>query len=179
MENMKRELSLKDKTGQFDEDYSLNFTKLFPSASVNYQWKERVAFNLAYSKRIERTTTFKMNPFPEREHSETLEQGDPNLQPELIDQVELAVNIKTKKGNDYFSSIYYRNINHLINRVNTVYNDTILNRIYSNVGTAKAFGREMGVEYSIGKKLKVFSSSNFLIILALSFSVSSLILAIF
>lgn len=161
MENMTRELSLKDKTGQIDEDYRLNFNKLFPSASLDYQWKERVAFNLAYSKRIERTTTFKMNPFPEREHSETLEQGDPNLQPELIDQVELGVNLKTKKGNSYFSSLYYRNVNHLINRVNTVYNDTILNRIYSNVGTAKAFGREMGSEYSIGKKLNVFYSSNF------------------
>ena len=35
-----------------------------------------------------------MNPFPEREHSETLEQGDPNLRPELIDQVELGINFK-------------------------------------------------------------------------------------
>ncbi len=161
LENMKRDLSLKDKTGQLDEDYSLDFTKLFPSASVNYKWKDNVSFQLAYSKRIERTTTFKMNPFPEREHSETLEQGDPNLHPELIDQVELSVNYTNKKGNNIFSSLYYRNVNHLINRVNTVYNDTILNRIYSNVGNAKLIGRESGGEYKIGKKLKIMASSNF------------------
>ena len=158
---MKRDLSLKDKTGQLDEDYSLDFAKLFPSASVNYKWKDNVSFQLAYSKRIERTTTFKMNPFPEREHSETLEQGDPNLHPELIDQVELSVNYQNKKGNNIFSSLYYRNVNHLINRVNTVYNDTILNRIYSNVGNAKLIGRESGGEYKIGKKLKIMASSNF------------------
>jgi outer membrane receptor protein involved in Fe transport len=161
MENMHRDLSLKDKTGNLDEDYSLDFTKLFPSASIIYQRKDRLSFNLAYSKRIERTTTFKMNPFPEREHSETLEQGDPNLHPELIDQVELGVNYKTKKGNSIFSNFYYRNVNHLINRVNTVYNDTILNRIYSNVGNANVIGREMTADYPLSKKFKLLLSSNY------------------
>lgn len=160
-ENMDRDLSLKDKTGQLDERYSLNFNKLFPSANIQYQLKENLSLNLAYSKRIERTTTFKMNPFPEREHSETLEQGDPNLHPELIDQVELGINYKDKKDNRLFSSVYFRNVNHLINRVNTVYNDTILNRIYSNVGNAKVVGREMTMEYNLGKKIKILASSNF------------------
>ena len=161
LEKMQRELSLKDKTGELDENYSLDFTKLFPSASIYYQWRENLSLSLAFSKRIERTTTFKMNPFPEREHSETLEQGDPNLHPELIDQVEIGVNKKTKKGNSKFFKIYYRNVNHLINRVNTVYNDTLLNRIYSNVGNAKVIGRENGAEYNLSKRLKVFYSSNF------------------
>lgn len=161
MENMQRDLSLKDKTEKLDQDYSLGFTKFFPSASIIYQWKDGLSFNLAYSKRIERTTTFKMNPFPEREHSETLEQGDPNLHPELIDQVELGVNYKNKKGHNIFSSLYYRNVNHLINRVNTVYNDTILNRIYSNVGNAKIIGREMTADYTLSKKFKLLISSNY------------------
>lgn len=160
-ENMDRDLSLKDKTGQLDERYLLNFNMLFPSANIQYQLKENLSLNLAYSKRIERTTTFKMNPFPEREHSETLEQGDPNLHPELIDQVELGINYKDKKDNRLFSSVYFRNVNHLINRVNTVYNDTILNRIYSNVGNAKVVGREMTMEYNLGKKIKILASSNF------------------
>ena len=161
MENMDRNLSLNDKTGQLDESYLLNFTKLFPTASIHYQLKEHLSINMAYSKRIERTTTFKMNPFPEREHSETLEQGDPNLHPELIDQVEFGINKKTKKGNSRFFRIYYRSVKDLINRVNTVYNDTILNRIYSNVGNAKVIGRENGGEYNLGKKLKIFYSTSF------------------
>ena len=158
---MDRNLSLNDKTGQLDESFTMNFTKLFPSASIHYQLKENLSINMAYSKRIERTTTFKMNPFPEREHSETLEQGDPNLHPELIDQVEFGINKKTKKGNSRFFRIYYRSIKDLINRVNTVYNDTILNRIYSNVGNAKVIGRENGGEYNLGKKLKIFYSTSF------------------
>ncbi len=161
MENMVRDLSLKDKAGQIDQNYTLQFTKLFPSASIHYKWKEKLSLDLAYSKRVERTTTFKMNPFPEREHSETLEQGDPNLHPEIIDQVELGIDYKNKDGNSMYSTLYYRNVDHLINRVNTVYNDTILNRIYSNVGKAKIIGREMTREFTINKKLKIFLSSNF------------------
>ena len=160
LESMDRDLYLKDKTGQVDEKYSLNFNKLFPSASINYQWKDNISLGLSYSKRIDRTTTFKMNPFPEREHSETLEQGDPQLHPELTDQVEFGVSYKTKKGNQLNSSLYYRNTDHLINRVNTVYNDTILNRIYSNVGKAQVLGREFNAEYAFGKKFKIFSSMN-------------------
>lgn len=160
LENMERELNLKDKTGFLDEDYSLGFTKLFPSASLNYEVNENTNIKLAYSKRIERTTTFKMNPFPEREHSETLEQGDPNLHPELIDQVEVGFNFKNNNGDSFFSNIYYRNVDNLINRVNTIYNDTILNRIYSNVGNAKAFGGELGSEFTVAKKLKTFASFN-------------------
>ena len=160
LENMERELNLTDKTGFLDEDYSLGFIKLFPSASLNYEVNENTNIKLAYSKRIERTTTFKMNPFPEREHSETLEQGDPNLHPELIDQVEVGFNFKNNNGDSFFSNIYYRNVNNLINRVNTIYNDTILNRIYSNVGNAKAFGGELGTEFTVAKKLKTFASFN-------------------
>ena len=160
LENMERELNLTDKTGFLDEDYSLGFIKLFPSASLNYEVNENTNIKLAYSKRIERTTTFKMNPFPEREHSETLEQGDPNLHPELIDQVEVGFNFKNNNGDSFFSNIYYRNVDYLINRVNTIYNDTILNRIYSNVGNAKAFGGELGTEFTVAKKLKTFASFN-------------------
>ena len=51
-------------------------------------------------------------------------------------------------------------MDNLINRVNTIYNDTILNRIYSNVGNAKAFGGELGTEFTVAKKLKTFASFN-------------------
>ena len=160
LEQMQRDLSLKDKTGTLDEDYALNFTKLFPSANVSFALNDASNLKLTYSKRIERTTTFKMNPFPEREHSETLEQGDPNLKPELIDQIELGFDHKNDRGNTLFTTLYYRKVDQLINRVNTVYNDTILNRIYSNVGKGNTLGLEVGTEFTVGENWKNFASFN-------------------
>ncbi len=160
LEIMDREFRLQDRTNTFDETFTFDFVKLFPSASLQYAVTDNTAIKAAYSKRVERTTTFKMNPFPEREHSETLEQGDPNLRPEFIDLVELGVTKKLKAGNSVFATGYFRHVDNVVNRVNTVFNDTILNRIYSNVGDAKAIGLEVGATFKPTKKWTNFIGAN-------------------
>lgn len=160
LEAMDRTLELKDKANTIDQTYNYDFVKLYPSASLQYAINNKTSVKAAYSKRVERTTTFKMNPFPEREHSETLEQGDPNLKPEFIDLVELGVTQKINGGHSIFATTYYRNIKNLVNRVNTVYNDTILNRIYSNVGSAKAIGLEVGAQVKPTKNWSNFVGAN-------------------
>lgn len=67
---------MKDKTNTIDETLIYDFVKLYPSASLQFEVDEKTKIKAAYSKRVERNSTFKMNPFAEREHSETLEQGD-------------------------------------------------------------------------------------------------------
>lgn len=160
VEAMDRIFDLRDKLGVVDTTYAYDFIKPFPSASVQYTLKNRVKVKAAYSKRIERTTTFKMNPFPEREHSETLEQGDPTLRPEFIDLLELGVSKHLGKGNSIFATTYYRNTKNVVNRVNTIYNDTILNRIYSNVGDALALGLEVGAQLKPTKNWSNFVGFN-------------------
>ena len=146
LEVMDREFRLQDRNNTIDETLNFDFVKLYPSASAQYAVNAKTNVKAAYSRRVERTTTFKMNPFPEREHSETLEQGDANLRPEFIDLVELGVTKRLKRGNSIYATGYFRHVENVINRVNTVFNDTILNRIYSNVGDAKAIGVELGAE---------------------------------
>ncbi len=160
VEIMNRTLELKDKANTIDETFDYDFTKLYPSASIQYRVNEKTNIKAAYSKRVSRTTTFKMNPFPEREHSETLEQGDAELKPEFIDLFELGITKKIKGGNSIFATTYYRNVKNLVNRVNTVYNDTILNRIYSNVGNGKAIGLEVGTQLKPTKNWHNFIGAN-------------------
>ena len=128
-----------------DTMYRYDFVKLYPSVNLLYEPTDQFRLKAAYSKRVERTTTFKMNPFPEREHSETFEQGDPTLLPEFVDLVELGV-IQDFDNSSVFATAYFQNVQNLVNRVNTVYNDTILNRIYTNVGRAHSLGLEAGLE---------------------------------
>jgi len=159
LEYMDRKLDLRDKTGMLDTTYLYDFIQPFPSANLQYTINDNLRIKAAYSRRIERTTTFKMNPFPEREHSETLEQGDPRLLPEFIDLVELGV-ITDFGDNSVYATAYYRHVNNLVNRVNTVYNDTILNRIYSNVGVGRSIGMEAGTEIILTDRWKVFAGGN-------------------
>jgi outer membrane receptor protein involved in Fe transport len=160
LEVMDRSFRLKDKTNTIDETLIYDFVKLYPSASLQFEVDEKTKIKAAYSKRVERNSTFKMNPFAEREHSETLEQGDKNLRPEFIDLVELGVTKDLKGGNSIFATGYFRHVENVVNRVNTVYNDTILNRIYSNVGNAKAVGLEIGAEIKPTKSWSNFIGAN-------------------
>jgi iron complex outermembrane recepter protein len=157
-ETLNRDFELKDKANTINETLNYQFQKLFPSGALMYHFENENKLRLGYSKRVEHTTTFKMNPFPEREHSETLEQGDAELLPEFIDLAELTYSYKIKKLK-MFSTVYFRNVENLINRVNSVYNDTILNRIYSNVGNAKTIGLENGFDYK-QDKFSLFISTN-------------------
>ncbi len=159
MEVMDRDLELQDKAGTVDTLYNYDFIQPYPSFNLQYAVNDELRLKTAYSRRVERTTTFKMNPFPEREHSETLEQGDPTLLPEFINLVELGVE-KDFKDNSIFATAYFRDVKNLVNRVNTIYNDTILNRIYSNVGKAKAFGLEIGSESQLTDKWNLLLGGN-------------------
>ena len=161
VEAMDRDFDLRDKNNTIDTTYTYSFVRPFPSASIQYTTSKNTKLKAAYSKRIERTTTFKMNPFPEREHSETLEQGDPTLLPEFIDLVELGLTQNFKGGNSLFVTAYYRNVKNVVNRVNTVFNDTILNRIYSNVGRGEALGLELGAQLQASNNWSNFIGANF------------------
>lgn len=156
LETMDRDFDLRDKTNTIDTTYTYNFVKLYPSASAQYTSKNNTKYKVAYSKRVERTTTFKMNPFAEREHSETLEQGDPTLLPEFIDLVEAGVSKSFNNDYSIYATAFFRNTKNLVNRVNTVFNDTILNRIYSNVGRGRSLGFEMGSQLNPTEKWSNF-----------------------
>jgi outer membrane receptor protein involved in Fe transport len=147
--------------------YEFDFVKLFPSASIQYAVNNKTNLKAAYSKRVERTTTFKMNSFAEREHSEVFEQGDNTLRPEFIDLVELGFTKKIKGGNSVYATAYYRHIENVINRVNTLaYQpngaviDSIINRVYSNVGKSNAVGLEIGATIKPTKNWSNFVGAN-------------------
>jgi hypothetical protein len=112
-----------------------------------------------YSKRVQRNNNFELNPIPEREHSETLEQGDPNLLPQFIDLIESGINYTFKNGS-FFTTLYYQNIKNPIQRVNSVYTDTILNRLFTNAEKARQIGLELGITVKVNKWFTSYLGAN-------------------
>ncbi len=135
--------------------YELELLNLFPSLSVNYNTEKGFTWKGSYSRRIERTTTSMMNPFLSRRHSEVLEVGDPNLLPELVDAVEVGL-VKDFERHSFFANAYYRRVRDEINRVNTVYNDSILMRVYTNAGVSQVYGAELGADLEPTDRWKMY-----------------------
>jgi ferric enterobactin receptor len=126
----------------------LTLPSLFPSFIVRYDVKNKVVLKTSYTRRVKRTNNFELNPLPEREHAETLEQGDPNLLPELTGILEMGLEKSWQKGN-FFMTLYRQDIKNPIQRVNKVYNDTILNRVFTNATKALQIGMEVNLTNTI------------------------------
>jgi ferric enterobactin receptor len=137
----------------------LELSNFFPSANVLVDLGKELKGKAGYSRRVQRSTNNELNPYPEREHSETLEQGDPSIKPEFIGIYELGIVKDFKKGSFYWNA-YTQQITNIVNRVNSVYNDTILNRIFTNAGKAQLWGSEAGLTLSPFKKIKIFLGGN-------------------
>jgi ferric enterobactin receptor len=139
--------------------YQLNLSTLFPSANLLYTFNNDLKIKAGYSKRVQRSNSNELNPYPEREHSETLEQGDPHILPEFVNLTELGLTKGLKNGS-FFLTLYNQEIQHVVNRVNSVYNDTILNRIYTNAGNAQLWGVETGFNLTAWKWWNIFIGGN-------------------
>ncbi len=139
--------------------HELNLSNLFPSVSALYSINDNWKLKAGFSRRIERQSNNQLNPIPEREHSETLEIGDPDLKPELVNLAELGV-IKTFKNGYVFTTAYYRQSKDPMQRVNSVYADTILARVYTNVEKASALGFELGANLQLTNWWSLYLGGN-------------------
>jgi ferric enterobactin receptor len=141
------------------QPHKLSLSNLFPSANLVYTFNPTWNIKAGYSKRVQRNNNFELNPIPEREHSETLEQGDPDLLPQFVDLAEIGINRKLKTGS-FFATLYYQHIKNPIQRVNSVYADSILNRVFTNAKKARLYGLEMGSTLKASKRLNVYVGAN-------------------
>lgn len=141
------------------ETHNLDLSNLFPSVNLLYNLNMGLKFKAGYSRRIQRTNNYELNPIPEREHSETLEQGDPDLLPAFIDLAELGLTRTFSKGS-FFTTLYYQYTKNPIQRVNSVYADTILNRVFTNAERARSFGIEAGTNLQLLKWWSLYLGTN-------------------
>ncbi len=158
---LRYEYSQRDVKLSFDpKPHILNLSNLFPSASALYYLSSDVRLKAGYSRRIQRATNNQLNPIPEREHSETLEIGDPDLKPEFVDLAEIGIIKSFKSGGSLFVTGYYMHGKNPMQRVNSVYKDTILNRVYTNVESSESLGLETGLDINPASWWKLYLGAN-------------------
>lgn len=142
-----------------DDEFTLRLNNFFPSVNLLYHLKDDLTMRAGFSRRVQRSSNLALNPLPEREHSETLEQGDPNLLPEFVNLGEISLS-KQVGSSTLLATLYYQGIENIINRVNRVYADTILSRIYTNAGLAQRSGLELAADLKLTERWKLYLGGN-------------------
>jgi len=142
------------------QTHVLNLSNLFPSANLLYSIQPDLKLKAGFSRRIQRSTNNQLNPIPEREHSETLEMGDPDLKPEFVSLAELGLTKTFQDGGSVFVTAYLQASKDPVQRVNSIYADTILNRVYTNVEKGRSVGFELGADLHPTKWWALFFGGN-------------------
>jgi len=73
-----------------------SYNKLFPSVFLGYNPNNENMFNLSYSRRIERPSFERLNPFRFYLNSISYQEGNPFLQPQISDNLEITHTYKGK-----------------------------------------------------------------------------------
>jgi hypothetical protein len=74
--------------------FKKNYTKLFPTAYLNYAMNDDNSFTISCGRRIDRPSYLDLNPFKYIIDRYTIRQGNPYLQPVFTNNVELEYNYK-------------------------------------------------------------------------------------
>lgn len=149
--------SLTHKLGQ--SPYELNQLNFFPSVQGLWSISDDKELKLSYSKRIDRPTTKALSPFLNRRHSESIELGDPNLLPEITENVELGY-VKRFKNLSLTLTAYHSRVANKVFRINESYNRITLLRIYTNAGNTNSTGVEFTTDCQLTKWWRWYLSGN-------------------
>ena len=74
-------------SGDFDKK---NYTGLFPTINLNYEFSEDENITLGYNRRLSRPRSFFLNPFPSRASLTSVFQGNPDLDPSYSGKLDLG-----------------------------------------------------------------------------------------
>lgn len=102
--------------------FEKNYTSPFPTLHLSYQITDMQSAQLSYSRRINRPNMWTMMPNVDLSNPEHIRFGNPNIDPEYTDAVELGYSIILPKTT-IFTSAYYRQTNNRISWFNFLWTE--------------------------------------------------------
>lgn len=129
------------KTENGSDQFSNNYLKLFPSASIQLNLQSDESLKFGYSKRINRPDLEDLNPFVDITDALNPHGGNPYLKPEIIHILELNYN---KEWSNYSLSgnAFYRNANNTIRQYSILQENGVVLLQPQNIGNTVTYGLE-------------------------------------
>lgn len=148
---------------QTNETNPRDYLSLFPTTHFTYQVGSTNAIEWSYSRRIRRPGQRWLNPFLSLTDNRNFRTGNPNLNPEFTNSVELGY-LHHFPWLSLNSSIYYRHTENVIQRITTnVQTDSlqILLTMPMNLATENSYGLEFVANADITDWWKTNTNFNF------------------
>lgn len=131
------------------ESFGIDRWDYFPTVHLSYEFPKEHQIMGSYTRRIERSRGWFLEPFITYEDAYNVRKGNPGLLPEYIDSYEVSYLKKIGKENLVSLEGYYRITNNKVERIRSVYEGNIMMTMPENVG--KDFS--LGLEFTLSFKL--------------------------
>ena len=136
------------------------YLNLFPSAHFSYSLSESADLQLSYSRRVNRPRHWWLSPFFSFADARNFMSGNPNLNPEYTNSMELGYLKQWEKGN-LLSSVYYRHSTDIMRRILISDSVGFTRNFPVNLGDANAYGIEFSGTWEPLKWWSITGNSNF------------------
>ncbi len=141
------------------ETFKNPYTSFFPSASISVGPPQVLQIQMSYSRRINRPSYRRLNPFPSRADNQNFRLGNPFLKPEYIDVVELNFS-RFRKGRTLSVGTYYRQVNDKIQYFKYVREDGVSITTFKNSNQQKTYGLEFILSGMIRRNFRLMVNAN-------------------
>ena len=153
--------------GTTKEEFNIDFPlSLFPSVFVSQKLSEQDDLQFNYSRRINRPNFWQLFPFYDLADSLNISKGNPNLKPEFTNSFELSYSRTFKNRDNFLASVYFKNTNDLITRIQTLEDVPVIDTqawvlTFTNANRSYVSGLELISRNKLTKWWDVISNVNF------------------
>jgi outer membrane receptor protein involved in Fe transport len=139
---------------------------LFPSLFLSQKLSDNADLQLNYSRRINRPNFWQLFPFIDYTDSLNISRGNPDLNPEFTNSIEMSFSQLFENRDNLIASVYFKNTNNLITRILSPEFDTILNKnvfvsSFANANRSYVTGLELTSRNKLAKWWELTSNANF------------------
>lgn len=150
------------KGNTFDIDFPLSF---FPSVFLSQKMKGDQEMQLNYSRRINRPGFWQLFPFIDYSDTLNLSRGNPGLEPEFTNSIEVSYQKLFKNRANFLASLYFKNTNGLITRNQILENNPVTGKeqlvnTYVNANSSYITGLELTFKTKLYKWWEITSNLN-------------------
>jgi len=173
LKNFGYQLGLRAESSTFDgnipskgDNFNIDFPlSLFPSLFLSEKLSDDQELQLNYSRRINRPNFWQLFPFIDYSDTLNLSRGNPGLNPEFTNSIELSYQKIFKNKDNFLASLYYKNTNDLITRTqvleaNPVSGKEQLVNTYINANSSYITGLELTMKNKLTKWWELTSNLN-------------------
>lgn len=119
-----------------------SYFAIYPTIHLMQALPAEQEVQLSYSRRVERPNNWRLNPYVDRSDSLNINYGNPELNPEYINALELGYS-KLFGRSAVTSSIFYRNTQDAITRYTIVREDGVTESTWRNLAKNVSYGLEL------------------------------------